>query len=269
MKQFKRGLVFFILISTLLLLFMVGLSACTKSEDSSSDSNSTRTEDGKSQDYQSTEKPEQGDGEKKIEKPERTLIFGENTDREADREADREKYKEEEGGPEAEVEIAEPSVAFQRNEAFLQRAGKAEFYPFDLVIGQLASYRKGESDISIIIQRAERFLHFALEAKFEELRELSSPSARDALETQVRKWPIEEIEVEEIRIGAIEVEDSRALFDFRIIAGTSRAAGSAVGVFQEDEWRIQALEFNGGELLTQYKAPDYSDFPDMYGFFQY
>jgi len=265
MKQFKSGLVSFILISTLLWLFLVGLNSCTKSEDSSSDSSTPRTEKGQPQDRSLSGKPEHGEEQKPIEKPERTLIFGENTETGANKTMG----EEAEESPETEVEIAEPSVTLQRNGAFLQRAGTQDYYPFDLVIGRLAPIHSDKSDTGIIAQRAERFLRFALEAQFEELRKLSSPSAEDALVRQVKKWPIEEIGIEEIRIGAVEVEDGRALFDFRIIAGTGRVAGSAVGVFQEKEWRIQALEFNGGELLTEYRAPDYSEFPDMYGFFQY
>ncbi len=211
----------------------------------------------------------------KIEKPKRTLIFGEDPDTQDEGGSDQGEHSEGAGGGAGTEEAsgsgaqsADTSRVLERNIAFLQKAGTSGFYPFDLVIGRLAPRDAEERDIALIVEQAEQFLRRALSKDLEEVRRLSAPAAAERLEVQVKAWPNLDKPVEEIRIGAVEIEDAEARFDFRIVAGSSRAAGSALSAFQDGTWYIRAVEFNGNDMLSEYSVPEYTDFPEMYGFFQ-
>jgi len=230
--------------------------SCGKSEESLPETGTARTE-------------EQQKSTKRVDKPERTLIFGEEK-----------KEEEREGGSSTaesgtEVRVAEPSAVLQRNAAFLERSGSKARLPFDLIIGKLASYESYDSDSEAktdndkVAVLAERFLRAAFDRKMNMLKQLSSPAAQDILPVQVKAWETQNVQIDEIRIGAIHLEDATARFDFRVISQFGRGAGSAVAVFAEDRWAMQAIEFDGGRLKVEYEPPEYTDFPDNYGYFQY
>jgi hypothetical protein len=101
------------------------------------------------------------------------------------------------------------------------------------------------------------------------LEQLSSPTALDSLPVQVEAWKTQNVQLDEIRIGAIHAEDATARFDFRVITQLGRGSGNAVAVFVEDRWAMQAIEFEVGRLQVEYVPPEYTDFPDNYGYFQY
>ena len=242
------------------------ISSCSKSDESLPETGTPRTEEQqKSTDTESL----QSDNTKRIEKPERTLIFGEET---------KEEEREGESGAaesDAEVGVTEPSAVLQRKVAFIERSGSKARYPFDFIIGELASYKdydsdsKAKTDNNKVALLAERFIGAAFDGKMNILKQLSSPAAQDSLPVQVKAWETQNIQIEEFRIGEIHVEDATARFDFRVIAKLGRVAGNAVAVFVGDGWAMQAIEFDVRRLQNEYVPAEYTDFPDNYGYFYY
>lgn len=204
--------------------------------------------------------PDAPDDENRIQKPERTLVFGEETEQAAE--------------PEPTAEIVEGSAVLRRNTPFLVQAAGVQHYPFDLVIGKLAPYDavqqdSQQNDARRVRSLGRRFLEAALAGNVEQLQQMSSASGRDILPAQVGNWNTQGVEVLEIRIGEIRWNDATAGFDFRIIASPGRSAGSAVCVYENEQWRLQALECDCSRLLTEYEPVEYSGFPENYGYFQY
>ncbi len=199
-------------------------------------------------------------GEGRVQKPERTLVFGEETDQ----------------SPEAEssAEVVKGSPVLRRNARFLEQAGAAGLYPVDLVIGKLSpaainDYEMQQGDVQAVAELGRRFLESAMSGNMEQLQALSSKSSREVLRTQVGKWSVEGVKLAEIRIGEIQWDDAAAQFDFRILAMPGRTAGSVVAVFEDTQWRVQAIECDCGALEEKYEPVDYSGFPSNYGYFQY
>lgn len=204
--------------------------------------------------------PESTDEKNSIQKPERTLVFGEESEQAAK--------------PEQPAEIVEGSAVLRRNAPFLAQAAGVQQYPFDLIIGKLSPYAASQPDLQQNDARrvrtlGQRFLEAALAGDTEQLQQMSSESGRDILSVQVGNWNTEGVRVLEIRIGEIRWKDAAAAFDFRIIASPGRSAGSAVCVYEDEQWRIQALEFDCSSLRTEYEPAEYSGFPKNYGYFQY
>ena len=256
------------LLLLLAVVFAWTFLSCSKSEESHPETGTARTEE--QQKIVKTENV-QGDSSKRVDKPERTLIFGE------------EETEEERAGESApaesdsEVRAAEPSAVLQRNAAFLERSGSTARYPFDLIIGKLAPYEslysetegKGDNDNVKVAALGERFLRAAFDGKMNVVKQLSSPAAQDSLSVQVKAWETQDVQIEEIRIGAIHLEDATARFDFRVFAQIGRGAGNAVAVFAQDRWTLQAIEFDVGRLQDEYVPPEYTDFPVNYDYFTY
>lgn len=254
------------LLLLLIVVFVWVFLSCSKSEESSPESGAPRTEE--QQKSANIDSP-QGESTKKVEKPERTLIFGEE---------ETEKEGAGENGPaesNAEVRVTAPSAVLQRNAGFIERSGSTARYPFDLIIGKLAFYEdndsdsEGKTDNDKVAAMGERFLRASFEGEMNILEQLISPAAQDSLPVQVEAWETQNVQIEEIRIGAIHVEDATARFDFRVITQLGRGAGNAVAVFAEDRWTMQAIEFDVGELQEEYVPPEYNNFPDNYSYFQY
>ncbi|MCF7915534.1 MAG: hypothetical protein K9L66_10245 [Spirochaetaceae bacterium] len=253
MKQFIVKLIDMFLLLLLAVVCAWTFLSCSKSEEPLPETGTARTE-------------EQKNSTKRVDKPERTLIFGEEEERAG------------ESGPaetDSEVRVAEPSAVLQRNAAFLERSGSKARYPFDLIIGKIASYQssysetEGKADNGKVAALGERFLRAAFDGKMNIVKQLSSPAAQDSLSVQVKAWETQDVQIEEIRIGAIHLDDATAHFDFRVIAQIGRGAGNAVAVFAQDRWTVQAIEFDAGRLQDEYVPPEYTDFPDNYGYFQY
>ncbi|MDZ7793803.1 MAG: hypothetical protein U5P10_08990 [Spirochaetia bacterium] len=266
MKQFIIKSFDMFLLLLLAVVFAWTFLSCSKSEESLPETGTARPKE--QQNSVNTESV-QGDSTKKVDKPERTLIFGEE---------ETEEERAGESGPaesDAEVRVAEPSAVLQRNAAFLERFGSKSRYPFDLIIGKLASYEsydggsEAKTDNEKVAALAERFLRAAFEGEVDILKQLSSSTAQDSLPVQVKAWETEDVQIEEFRIGTIHVEDATARFDFRVIAQLGRGAGNAVAVFAVDKWTMQAIEFDAGRLQEEYVPPEYNDFPENYGYFHY
>src|SRR6056297_3334977 len=162
MKQFIGKSIDMFLLLLLAMVFAWTFLSCSKSEESHPETGTARTEE--QQKIVNTENV-QGDSSKRVDKPERTLIFGE------------EETEEERAGESApaesdsEVRAAEPSAVLQRNAAFLERTGSKARYPFDLIIGKLASYEssysetEGNADNVKVAALGERFLRAAFNGK--------------------------------------------------------------------------------------------------------
>ncbi len=249
MKQMKRLSAYTVLV---LLVLSVGsgvLTSCSE-EERAADAAEEQTETS----------PESSGDESGIQQPERTLVFGEES--------------EQAGEPEPPAEIVEGSAIVRRNARFLAQAAGVQHYPFDLIIGKLAPYYPAQqdtpqNDARRVHRLGQRFLESALAGNTEQLQQLSSESVRDILPAQVGNWNTEGVQVLEIRIGEIRWNAASAGFDFRIIASPGRSAGSAVCVYEDEQWRVQALECEISSLLTEYEPVEYSGFPENYGYFQY
>jgi len=247
MKQFIEKLIDMFLLLLLTVVFAWTFLSCSKNEESLAESGTARTEE-----QQKSVKTE------RVDKPERTLIFGEEEERAG------------ESGPaesDSEVRVAEPSAVLQRNAAFLERSGSKAHYPFDLIIGKLASYKS--HDNVEVAALGERFLRAAFDGKMNIVKQLSSSAAQDSLSVQVKAWETQDVQIEEIRIGAIHLEDATARFDFRVFAQIGRGAGNAVALFVQDRWTLQAIVFDVDRLQDEYVPPEYTEFPENYGYFEY
>ena len=187
--------------------------------------------------------------------PERTLVFGEESEQ-APRPAPQEK-------------ITLPSAVLRRNADFLEHSGGRQRYPIDLVIGELAVYSPLDSDAREVRGLGRRFLQAAFAGRIEDVRQMSSVNVRDMLSTQIEAWNTRGVRMSEIRIGKFQWEAAAARFDFRILAPPGRTAGSVVCIFEDEQWRVQAVECETSALQERYEPAEYSDFPENYGYFQY
>lgn len=204
------------------------------------------------------EQPEQSsapEGDNRIEAPERTLVFGEES-------ALAQK-------PEQQEEIVARSAALRRNAQFLELSGGRQRYPVDLVIGELAANAAQNSDARDVRALGRRFLLAALAGRMDEVQQMSTAAARDVLSTQIEAWNSREVRVSEIRLGKFQWEEAAVRFNFRILAQPGRTAGSAVCLFEDEQWRVQAVECDCSALRTQYEPVEYTGFPENYGYFQY
>gem|GEM_PF-2174389 len=268
MKQFIVKLIDMFLLLLLAVVFAWTFLSCSKSEESPPETGTARTEE--QQNSVSTESL-QGDNTKKVDKPERTLIFGEEEEAKEDARAGESGTAE----SDAEVKVTEPSAVLKRNTAFLERSGSKAHYPFDLIIGKLASFESYDSDFEAktdndkVAALGERFLRAVFGGTLNKLDQLISPSAQDSLPVQVKTWETQNVKIDEIRIGAIHVQDATARFDFRVFTQLGRGAGNAVAVFAGDRWAMQAIEFDVRRLQNEYVPAEYTDFPDNYGYFYY
>jgi len=270
MKLMKSVSAYTVVLLLILNIGMVGFIACSgrNSSENSTEVNDqqTGTEQAENRQGQSGGSANANKAVKRIEKPEKTLVFG-------DDEEPAEQNDSRLAAVSAE-KIIEASAVLRRNTGFVEQSGAMAQYPVDLVIGKLASHRTSgsmapENDAQEVHGLGMRFLEAALSGRIDQLQDLSSTSARKVLPTQLEKWETEDVQITEVRIGEIQWDSAVARFDFRIISLQGRAAGSAVCVFEDGQWRVQAVECDCSMLRIQYKPVEYRGFPENYGYFQY
>lgn len=250
MKPLKRLPAFVALILILCILLLLP-AACSKQEQKPQSA-------GPGAEPEQPEQPEQTPApgeENRIEPPERTLVFGEDS-------AQTRK-------PERQEEIVARSAVLRRNAQFLELSGGRQRYPVDLVIGELAEHAAQNSDAREVRALGRRFLLAALAGRMDEVQQMSTAAARDVLSTQIEAWNTRDLRVSEIRLGKFQWEEAAVRFNFRILAQPGRTAGSAVCIFEDEQWRVQAVECDCSALRSQYEPVEYTGFPENYGYFQY
>lgn len=261
MNRVRVNLLKSLLLMSVLVSMTVFISCSEKKETTATGSAAAETSAGAdTSSADSGRRSDAAEGEDRVREPERTLVFGEEA--------------EQSPGAESSAEVVESSPMLRRNARFLEQAGAYGLYPVDLVIGKLTpadinDNGMQQNDLQAVKELGRRFLEAAISGNMEQLQVLSSASAREVLRTQIGKWSVDGVKLTEIRIGEIQWDGAVAQFDFRILAMPGRAAGSAICVFEDTQWRVQAIECECSTLQEKYEPVDFSGFPSNYGYFQY